>query len=129
LPKRKGTRAIVVPRTNTPEEYFFGIVKRQCRRRHGRGHLTHDLQSMLPATPLILNLNNASYCETVYGGNDFERIAERFSAVDPKLPAELMQIWKSDRLSTTMPRKLEKLMSFPKRAARFLGIAARELKA
>lgn len=129
LPKRKGSKAIVVPRTNNPEEYFFGIVKRQCRRLHGRGHLTHDLQSMLPATPLVLNLNNTGYCETVYGGNEFERIAERFSAVDPKMPAEVMHTWKSDRLSTAMPRKLEKLMSLPKRTARFLGIAARELKA
>jgi len=42
---------------------------------------------MSEATPLLLNLRNLSYCETVYGGMKPQNIADRFSAVDPQLPA------------------------------------------
>src|SRR3972149_1776046 len=40
---RKRGRRIVVPRTNNVEESFFRIVKRQCRRLHGRGSLAPDI--------------------------------------------------------------------------------------
>ncbi len=122
---RKG---IVVPRTNNVEESLFRLVKRQCRRLHGRGHLRHDLEAMPPATPLIiLNLCNANYCETVYGGRTPGKIAERFSNVDPKLPNQLLKTWSEQKASTRLPRKLEKLKTLPKQIARFLSVATRQL--
>ena len=70
---------IVVPRTNNDEERFFRTIKRQCRRLHGRKDLSHDLEAMPPAVPLVMNLANREYCETVYGGSELEQIADRFS--------------------------------------------------
>ena len=123
---RKG---IVVPRTNNFEESLFRLVKRQCRRLHGRGNLRRDLEAMPPATPLIiLNLANANYCETVYGGRTPDKIAERFSNVDPNLPNQLLKTWHEEKVSTRLPRKLEKLRTLPKQIARFLSVASRQLK-
>jgi len=120
---RKRTGKIVVPRTNNVEESLFRTVKRQCRRLHGRGHLCRDMDDMLEATPLLLNLKNASYCKTVYGGLEPERIAERFSLVDPKLPGQLLNGWRREKLSLRLPRKFESLPNLPQRLARFIRVA------
>jgi hypothetical protein len=121
LKKRPGT--IVIPRTNNVEESLFRTIKRQCRRLHGRGHVCRDIDDMLEAAPLVLNLRNASYCETVYGGTDFRRIADRFSTVNPSIPTQLLKSWRQDKLSVRLPRKLERYESLPQRLARFIGIA------
>jgi hypothetical protein len=122
-------KGIVVPRTNNLEEGLFRLVKRQCRRLHGRGHLSRDLEAMPPPTPLIIiNLGNASYCETVYGGSTPDKIAARFSSVDPKRARKLMKTWRADQISTRLPRKLEVLNILPTQLARFLSVAVRQLK-
>ncbi len=125
---RQRSRKITVPRTNNVEERLFRIVKSQCRRLHGRGHLSRDIETMLPATPLILNLRSNEYCETVYGGKEPERIAERFSAVDPAVPAQFMETWRREKLFTRIPRKLETQANLPQKLARFLAVAIRELR-
>ena len=76
--------------TNNDEEGMFRIVKRQCRRLHGRKDLSHDLEAMPPAVPLLRNVSNRNYCETVYGGSEPEHIAVRFSRVDPESAAKLL---------------------------------------
>jgi len=124
---RTGSKRVVVPRTNNVEEDLIGVVKCQCRRLHGRGHLSRDIEVMSPAVPLILNLNNPEYCQTVYGGREPEKIAERFSLVDPQAPARLLKVWKEERISRRLPRKLERLKSLPRQVARFLSVAVREL--
>jgi hypothetical protein len=125
---KKGAQKTVVPRTNNFVEGLFGIVSRQCRRLHGRGHIGRDLETMPASTPLILNLNNPSYCETVYAGKSPEKIAKRFSKVDPKHVTNLMKTWQGDTLSSKLPRKLEQLKSLPRQVARFLSVAAHTLK-
>jgi hypothetical protein len=124
---RKTGGKIVVPRTNNDEERLFRTVKRQCRRLHGRRDLSHNLEAMPPAVPLVLNLNNRDYCETVYGGSEAEQIADRFSRVDPDGPAALLESWRQETISHRMPRKLEKLRNFPGRVARFISMAVTEL--
>lgn len=124
---RKGTKRIVVPRTNNVEEGLFGIVKRQCRRLHGRGHLSRDIETMSPAAPLVMNLRNTSYCDTVFGGRESVKIAQRFSSVDPKAPAELLKTWRQEKVSTQLPRKLVRSKSLPIKVARFLAVAVNEL--
>jgi hypothetical protein len=119
---------IVVPRTNNIEEGLFRIVKRQCRRLHGRGHLSRDITAMLPATPLVLNLANSSYCQTVYAGIEPEKIATVFSRVDPKVPARLLDTWRQQKLLTTIPQQFEKLKDFPQQVAAFISVAAKELR-
>jgi hypothetical protein len=124
---KRGPRKTVVPRTNNFVEGLFGTVSRQCRRLHGRGHIGRDLETMPASTPLILNLNNTSYCETVYGGNSPEQIAERFSKVDPQQITKLMKTWQTNILSSKLPRKLEQLKSLPRQVSRFLSVAAKTL--
>jgi len=124
---KKRPRTIVVPRTNNVEESLFRTIKRQCRRLHGRGHVCRDIDDMFEAAPLVLNLRNASYCETVYGGTDLQRIADRFSAVDPSVPTQLLKSWRRDKLSVRIPRKFERHDSLPQRLARFIGVAFKVL--
>ena len=125
---KKRPEKIVVPRTNNIEESLFRTIKRQCRRLHGRGHVCRDLEDMLEAAPLVLNLRNASYCKTVYGGSDFQEIADRFSAVDPSVPAQLLKSWRQEKVLVRLPRKFERLASLPGRLAPFIGIAFKELQ-
>ncbi len=122
----KRPHPIVVPRTNNIEERLFRAIKRQCRRLHGRGHLCRDVDSMAAATALVLNLRNPAYCETACGGSDPQHIARRFSEVDPKAPAKLTERWKSDRLTTRIPRKLERTSDLPRKLARFIAIASEQ---
>ncbi len=125
----KGSQKITVPRTNNVEERLFRVVKGQCRRLHGRGHLSRDIDAMLPATPLVLNLRNSGYCETVYGGAEVDRIAARFSVVDPAGPAGLLENWRREKLSVRIPRKLETQKTLPRKLARFIAVAVRVLQA
>jgi hypothetical protein len=125
---KKRPKKIVVPRTNNVQESLFRTIKRQCRRLHGRGHVRRDIDEMLEAAPLVLNLRNTSYCETVYGGTDFQSIADRFSAVDPSVPTQLLKGWRQEKLSVRLPRKFEREKSLPKRLARFIGVAFKELR-
>jgi hypothetical protein len=125
LKKRPG--AIVVPRTNNVQESLFRTIKRQCRRLHGRGHICRDIEDMFEASPLVLNLRNPSYCETVYGGSDCQRIAERFSAVDPSVPTRLLKNWRKEKLSVRLPRKFERHKSLPQRLTRFIAVAFKQL--
>jgi hypothetical protein len=114
---KKRPEKIVVPRTNNVEESLFRTIKRQCRRLHGRGHVCRDID----------DLRNAGYCETVYGGNDCQRIADRFSEVDPSVPSQLLKNWRQDKLSVRLPRKFERHESLPQRLARFIGVAFKVL--
>lgn len=119
---------IVVPRTNNAEESLFRVVKRQCRRLHGRGHLSRDIEAMLPGTPLVLNLTNASYCNTVYGGIEPDKIAMVFSAIDPEDPARLMKCWQREKHLTAIPQQLERLKDLPQQVAAFISHIAKELR-
>ena len=124
---KKQSRRIVVPRTNNVEESLFRTIKRQCRRLHGRGHICRDIEDMFEATPLVLNLTNASYCETVYGGSDFQSIASRFSKVDPNVPVEFLKRWRQDKRTVRLPRKFAQHKRLPQRLARFIGVAFKQL--
>ena len=124
---RQAGRTILVPRTNNDEEGMFRIVKRQCRRLHGRKDLSYDLEAISPAVPLLRNLSNRHYCETVYGGNEPENIVARFSRVDPKDPAKLLKSWRQETIQHRIPRKLERLTNLPERLARFISLAVKQL--
>jgi hypothetical protein len=125
---RKTAGTIVVPRTNNVEESLFRTVKRQCRRLHGRGHLCRDLEDMFEATPLLLNLKNTNYCETVFGGSEPQRIAERFSRVDSKVPSQLIKRWRREKLALRLPRKFERFPNLPHRLTRFIRAAFKKLQ-
>jgi hypothetical protein len=121
-------RNIVAPRTNNIQEGLFRIVKRQCRRLHGRGRLSRDIDSMPAATPLIVNLSNSRYCQTVYGGTEPEKIAEVFSSVAPKAARELLGSWRQEKLSTSLPDKLGADNNLPRRVEPFMRVLVNELR-
>ena len=83
---------------------------------------------MLPGTPLLLKLTNASYCQTVYGGVEPEKIATVFSGIDPEDAARLIKTWRQEKLMTTIPQQLEKRKDFPQQVAAFISMAAKELR-
>jgi hypothetical protein len=118
---------IVAPRTNNVEERLFRLIKRQCRRLHGRGHLCRDVDAMPAGTALVLNLRNTTYCKTVYGGQSSGNLAARFSEVDPHLPRQLMKGWRRDRLSMRIPRKFESVSDLPDQLAPFITAASCKL--
>ena len=108
---------IVAARTNNIQEQQFRRVKRGCRRLHGRGRLTRDVDEMPAGTVLLENLKNREYCQTVYGAMGEEAIAARFSTVDPRDVNVVMKSWKKDRLTSRLPRKLERMKELPSRLA------------
>lgn len=121
---RKHPTPIVAPRTNNVEERLFRTIKRQCRRLHGRKNLSRDVDAMSAGTALVLNLKNVEYLKTVYGGSTPQRLADRFSQVDSRLPRQLMQAWKRDRLAMRIPRKFESVNDLPDRLAPFVAAAS-----
>jgi hypothetical protein len=121
-------REITAPRTNNIEEREFRKIKHGCRRLHGRGRLTRDVNEMPAGIMLLQNLKNTEYVKTVYGGPGEDRIATRFCTVDPALPAQVMQSWKKDRSTTRLPRKLERLKDLPSRLAAVVRAACRRPK-
>ncbi len=121
----KEPHAIVAPRTNNVAEQMFRKVKRGCRRLHGRGHLALDVSEMPAGTILLENLKDPEYCQTVYGGMGEERMAARFSTVDPRAPKLVMETWKKDRRTSRLPRKLEKTKDLPSRLEPILRAACR----
>jgi len=125
--RQTGSRTIPVPRTNNFLERLFGIIKQQSRRLRGSANLSRDIQDMSPAAPLVLNLGNRSYCDTVFGGTDPALIALRFSSVDPTSVAQRLTTWRRQKLSKTMPSNLAKLKSLPSHLALFLSVAVYEL--
>jgi hypothetical protein len=82
---------------------------------------------MPPSTPLLLNLTNANYCQTVYGGVDPEKLASVFSTIDQEIPARLMKAWRQEKLLTSIPQQLERLNNLPQQVAAFISVAAKEL--
>jgi hypothetical protein len=125
---RRNGGKIIVPRTNNDEERLFRTIKRQCRRLNGRKDLSRDLESMPPAVPLVMNLTNREYCETVYGGSEPGQIADRFSRVDPQAPVKLLESWRQDRISHRMPHKIEKQENLPKRLAAFFAMVINKFR-
>ena len=103
-------------------------VKRGCRRLHGRGRLTRDVDEMPAGAVLLENLKNREYRQTVYGAMGEEELAARFSSVDPRDVNQVMKGWKKDRLTSRLPRKLERMKDLPSRLAPVIQAACRRLR-
>lgn len=121
----EGAHGIVAPRTNNRAEQEFRKVKHGCRRLHGRGHLRRDVDEMPAGTMLLQNLGHPEYLATVYGGYEESDMAERFSKVDPAMPAKVVKGWKKDRATSRLPRKLERMDTLPCQLLSWLREACR----
>ena len=124
----QGAHGIVVPRTNNVEEREFRKVKRGCRRLHGRGHLTRDVDEMPAGTMLLQNLKDTAYRTTVYGGTTENAMANRFSEIDAARAADIMRDWKKDRSTRSLPRKLEQMKDLPGRLIEVLRYTTAQLR-
>ena len=76
---------------------------------------------------MILNLKNATYCQTVYNGASADSLAARFAEVDPRLPRDLIKGWRRERLAARIPRKFESIANLPERLQPFIAAASGEL--
>jgi len=71
-----------LPRTNSPEETDFRLIRRHGCRIRGTGDVESQVQRNGVGLLISLNLANQRYVRLVYGG--LNRMAERFSKVKPE---------------------------------------------
>ena len=71
----------MLPRTNSPEETDFRLIRRHGCRIRGSGNVESQVQRDGVGLLISLNLTNPKYVRMVYGG--LRNMAERFSSVKP----------------------------------------------
>ena len=76
-------------RTNNILERFFRKLMRGYRKRNGFESVDRILKTMLPDTPLTMNLKNREYMKILLAGRD--TLEQRFADVDAKQIRRLMQ--------------------------------------
>ncbi|MBW8036385.1 MAG: hypothetical protein FVQ79_12340 [Planctomycetes bacterium] len=76
-------RMLVQPqRTNNILEQFFRKLMRSYRKKNGFNSVERVLKTMLPDTPLTMNLKNQEYMKILLAGK--ETLEERFAEIDSK---------------------------------------------
>lgn len=65
-----GMLLFIIPRTNNPPEYFWGVSKRLLRRRLGRANLGRDMQQQPAQVAIALNLRFPDYVRILCGSID-----------------------------------------------------------
>jgi len=78
-----GIQYIQPQRTNNILERFFRGEKQRGRKKSGMASLSKTLKAILAETPLVQNLKNKEYMETILNG--CANLAERFSKIDTRL--------------------------------------------
>jgi hypothetical protein len=79
----QGKTSIYPQRTNNILEQFFRGVRRRHRRKTGNNSMHRVLQTMLADTPLVKNLDNPEYMETLLDGK--ENLVELFAELGQSL--------------------------------------------
>ena len=110
-----GSLQIQPQRTNNLMEQFFRDLKRADRRRSGTCALGARLTAMLPATPLVRNLQSADYTGIILKGA--ATLAQRFADIDrTQVRKELDDAQKA---AQKYPRHMAKLFKIPDLPAQF----------
>jgi len=71
-------QAIKVPPFTGFAPSILNVLKRSCRRTHGRGKLTHDFQALPEEYVLLANLEHPGYVDLVLDGS-LDNLAGRFA--------------------------------------------------
>lgn len=105
----QGTVIIQPQRTNNLLERFFRDLKRGHCKKTGSRSMARMLQTMLPDTPLVKNLEQPHYLEMILDGN--HTLEERFAAIDTDMI-------RSELKNTTIQdgkisRKLKRILKHP----------------
>ena len=86
---KDGSMLVQPQRTNNILERFFRKLMRGYRKRNGFESVDRILKTMLPDTPLTMNLKNREYMKILLAGRD--TLEQRFADVDAKQIRRLMQ--------------------------------------
>lgn len=65
---KSGTKTIKPTRTHNKLEILFRKIKRHHKRKSGTNSMSKRFRTMLPATPLIINLKNEEYLKLILNG-------------------------------------------------------------
>ena len=77
-----GTTLIQPQRTNNILEQFFRRLMRTYRKKNGFNSMERVLKTMLPDTPLTMNLKNSEYMKILLAGK--KTLEQRFAEIDAK---------------------------------------------
>ncbi len=102
----KGKKYILPQRTNNISEQFFRAFKRIYCRITGNKTACKMLQSMLPQTPLIKNLENPEYMEILLNGKN--TLAERFAEIDDEFVSRTIRFFNKNKVEIS--QKLKKIV-------------------
>jgi len=107
-------KSIIQPqRTNNILERFFRSLKRSHRKKTGNSSMKRTLQAMLSDTPLVKNLQNREYTETLLDGKG--SLAELFATIDTESVQKQMR--NAANNPEKVPPKIKRIIanpSFPK---------------
>jgi hypothetical protein len=84
-----GSMLVQPQRTNNILERFFRKLMRGYRKRNGFESVDRILKTMLPDTPLTMNLKNREYMKILLAGRD--TLEQRFADIDAKRIRRLMK--------------------------------------
>ena len=118
-----GKMLVQPQRTNNILEQFFRKLMRGYRKKNGFNSVERVIRTMLPDTPLTINLKNQEYMQIILAGK--ETLEERFSEIDSKEVRHGMQQSRID-MSTIHPgiKKIIRIPDLPKVVASLLEQAA-----
>ena len=104
-----GTILIQPQRTNNILEQFFRKLMRGYRKKNGFNSVENVLKTMLPDTPLAMNLKNSEYMQILLAGKT--TLEQRFAEVDAtEIRRKLAE--SRNRMSSVHPQ-LKKLIRLP----------------
>ncbi len=103
-------KALIQPqRTNNILEQFFRKLMRGYRKKNGFNSMERILKTMLPQTPLAMNLENKEYMQILLAGK--KSLEERFAEIDAEQVRLGMENSKSD--TDMMYPELKKIIRMP----------------
>ena len=104
-----GTMLIQPQRTNNILEQFFRKLMRTYRKKNGFNSMERVLKTMLPDTPLAMNLQNSEYMRILLAGK--KTLEQRFADIDAK---EVRRSLEESRAgASTIHPQLKKLIKIP----------------
>ena len=107
-------------RTNNILERFFRDLKRRNRKRSGNLSLNKTLKSILADTPLVKNLDNPDYMESIL--DDCRTLEERFAKIDSNIVVEKLKIeQKKQQLISPTMKKIIQRADLPERLISLLA--------
>ncbi len=110
-------------RTNNILEQFFRKLMRSYRKKNGFNSVERIIRTMLPDTPLTMNLKNKEYMQIILAGK--ETLEERFAEIDSK-EVRLGLAQSRVEISTIHPgiKKIIRIPDLPKLVVSLLEQAA-----